>query len=339
MRYRLSLCWFLLLMGCGSSDGELEEKYLLANAYLTEGRYTEARPLYDEVIEARPEFIGALNNRGIVHHQLGTHQQALEDFDQVLQLYPDNYDAWFNRSGTLWAMGRWRTALEELDELSQQEDKAQIFFRRGLIQAEQGLMTEALASFGASLQRDPSDIESAVNMANTAFYLNKLSQADSILETVLLRDPEQHQALNTQSLIALEEGDVALALNLQQKVLELTPNDAYYLNNLGRIMLEMDSLQHSEQLVNESMLLDPDNPWVYRNKAHLYLKMGDIKQALVMLEQAQNLPKSYPIKDLNFLLGWAFQLDGRTSEACEWWRKGRDMGDQKSLQKWEEYCY
>ena len=70
MKPWLTLC-FWLLVGCGTSDSELEEKYILANAYLTEGRFADALPLYDEVLEARPEFIGALNNRGVVHNESG----------------------------------------------------------------------------------------------------------------------------------------------------------------------------------------------------------------------------------------------------------------------------
>jgi|GEM_PF-5653258 len=335
---RILYLTLLAVASCGDSDGALEEKFQQANQLLTQQNHEAALTLYNEVLAARPDFIKGLNNRGIVHTELGNYQLALADFDQILDTDPSHYDAWFNKTATLWAMGRWRSALEYLEELAQREDKAQIYFRMGLIEVEQGLMSEALDHFRSSWIKDPSDLLSAVNMANTAYYLDQFPLADSLINQVLSKDSKNHEALNTKSLLHLQSGDLAGAEDLVKQAIDLAPKNAYYINNLGRINLEMDSLARAEELINQSMLQDSENPWVYRNKAQLYLKMGDLTKAHSMLDRAQNLAQSFPIKDLHYLRGRVFELEQRASEACDAWKKGAEMGDAESAKKWQDQC-
>lgn len=333
--------WFLalVLLACtGKSEQELLKDFQRANLLLQQMDYAQAIELYDEIIHHSPEFVSAINNRGIAFYHQGMFQQALGDYDKALELQPDYFDAAFNRTNALWALGRWQPALEELQFLTGKYQNAPLYFRIGQIQGEQDHLQEALKAYDKALEFDSTHVESWINRGNTRYYMYRFEEASRDLKKALELDPGNPLAMNTLALLHAEQGEVVPALSLIDEAIKGDPENAYFLNNKGYVYLLMDSLDLAENLINQSMLADPDNPWVYRNKAIWYLKMRNPQKSLELLEKARVLFPQGHLQYIYYYLGLANEALGDPGTACDHWLQGKTLGESSSAYEWERKC-
>ena len=330
----------LIVYSCagGPSDEQLQRDFLEANVKLKSAAYEQAIAEYDRILEFSPQFIAAMNNRGIAYLELGRVPEALDDFDQALSLAPSDYDAAFNRTKALWISGRWQAALEELQLLSASHDSAAVYFRLGQINFENNRLEQAVEAFDQSIKRDSLNVESWINRGNIYYYLNQYQNSRRDIQQALRLQPQHPLAMNTQALLLVEQEQWNEALGWVKQAHLQEPEDPYILNNLGYVYLGMDSLSQAETHINASLLTDSDNAWAYRNKAIWYLKKQQAQRALELLEQAQTLNRRLPVKDLNYYLGEALMQLDKTKEACEAWYLGQERGEDKSTQRFQEDC-
>ncbi len=61
-------------------------------------RYDEALACYEKAIGVKPDFVQAMNNRGVTLRALGRIDEALASFDEALTLKPDFAKALSNRN-------------------------------------------------------------------------------------------------------------------------------------------------------------------------------------------------------------------------------------------------
>jgi tetratricopeptide (TPR) repeat protein len=109
-----------LLAGSASVPPSLltADDYLTrGNAYYEAGEYEAAVEAYNRALQLRPDFIEALNNRGVVLNGLGNFEDALKDFDRALRLKADDLVALNNRGIALSGMGRYQEALADFDRV------------------------------------------------------------------------------------------------------------------------------------------------------------------------------------------------------------------------------
>ncbi|GAB4469587.1 MAG: hypothetical protein OHK0037_27880 [Elainellaceae cyanobacterium] len=84
------------------------------------GRYAEALPYLDEVVEAEPNNAQIWLNRGLALAGLGRREPAIESFDRAIALQPDLAEAWIGKGETFVLLGREddaRTAFNKVVEL------------------------------------------------------------------------------------------------------------------------------------------------------------------------------------------------------------------------------
>jgi tetratricopeptide (TPR) repeat protein len=77
--------------------------FLAGTAYITRQQYPEAVAAFTRAIERAPHDALAFRNRGIVHAQLGAHQDALHDLNTAITLDPQDAVA-YNHRGIVYYM-------------------------------------------------------------------------------------------------------------------------------------------------------------------------------------------------------------------------------------------
>jgi tetratricopeptide (TPR) repeat protein len=90
----------------------------LIEFYLTSGRITNALPLLQKQLQARPEHLRAMLNLGIAHLQLGAHKESIEYFDRLLKLQPDSGPALLNRAQAHFVAGQLDAAQRDFNRLA-----------------------------------------------------------------------------------------------------------------------------------------------------------------------------------------------------------------------------
>ena len=69
---------------------------------------------YNLIIQNRPDFPGAYNNRAVAYREMGQHDQALQDLNHAIWLNPDFAEAYYNRGLTYRSLGQQAMAQQDL---------------------------------------------------------------------------------------------------------------------------------------------------------------------------------------------------------------------------------
>jgi starch phosphorylase len=80
--------------------------FVQASKLVEGGRYAEALPYLDEVVEAEPNDALIWLNRGLALAGLGRRESAIESFDRAIALQPDLTEAWIGKGEAFVLLGR-----------------------------------------------------------------------------------------------------------------------------------------------------------------------------------------------------------------------------------------
>ena len=83
-------------------------------AYKTVGKYDQALADYNLVLELKPDFAEAHNNRGNLYLSAGAYDQAIADYDRAVQIRPGYGEAFYNRATTLYIICKYPQAWHDL---------------------------------------------------------------------------------------------------------------------------------------------------------------------------------------------------------------------------------
>jgi Flp pilus assembly protein TadD len=176
----------------GGSHQQLFEQALSASR---EGRFAEALPLWNQVLELAPGDAAAWSNRGNVRLALGDPEAAIADQSQAMALDPGNADPHLNRGTAEEALGQWTAAaadyrwILERDAEAGREPDASALYNLGNVQGSQGDWAAAQASFRAAAEARPGFAMARSSAALATFQLGDLEAAEQQLRTVIRRYP------------------------------------------------------------------------------------------------------------------------------------------------------
>lgn len=161
-----------------SSEPSLPRVFEQALTASREGRFGDALPLWDQVLELAPEDASAWSNRGNVLLALGDPEAAIAAQDRAMQLDPANADPHLNRGTAEEALGRWAAAA---------------------------------ADYHWVLERNPADASALYNLGNVAGSLGDWPAARDCFEQAALARPGFAMARSSAALAAYQQGDLDAA--------------------------------------------------------------------------------------------------------------------------------
>jgi tetratricopeptide (TPR) repeat protein len=158
-----------------------------------EGRFSEALPLWDQVLQLAPQDAAAWSNRGNVQLALGDPLAAIADQDRALELEPASSDAHLNRGTAEEALARWGEAAADyrwiLEQADGGESRASALYNLGNVQGSQGDWDAARASYAAASLARPGFAMARASEALAAFQLGDLEAAEQQLRSIIRRYP------------------------------------------------------------------------------------------------------------------------------------------------------
>ncbi len=334
----LAISAILIVSGCSSEKTESDRFFMLGNEALDNREFDKAIELYSQAIKVDPNYASAYNNRGVAKVEDGRPHEAILDYNRAIEIDTAYKDARFNRVYALEEAGRVDDAFDDLLKLETvYSDSAFIHFYKGLLQTKLKDYDAGKVSFHRAIALDTTNTESYVNLATLHYFQNSLDSAQYWLTYVLKRDPNEANAYNTLSQVFLAEGEYTLALGALNQALKIVPREPYFLNNRGYVYLYMDSLETALEDINKSILANPMNAWAYRNKGIYYLKKGDYTEAIRLFEDA--LGRNTFLDEIYSYLGEAYHHQGKHDKACEYWKKGVQQNEVRSVSLANQYCH
>ena len=93
-------------------DSKINELYEFGMALFQNGKYSEAEPIFRDILKINPNYADVLNKLGIITHLKGNTKEASEYFERALELNPKYTEASLNLAIAYNDMGEFKKAQE-----------------------------------------------------------------------------------------------------------------------------------------------------------------------------------------------------------------------------------
>lgn len=159
-----------------------------------DGRFAEALPLWNQVLDLAPEDAAAWSNRGNVQLALGDPLAAIADQDRALALEPDSVDPHLNRGTAEEALARWDAAAADYRWILQREGsdsdgRASALYNLGNVQGSLHDWEAARHSFSEAALLRPGFAMARASAALATYQLGELDAAEQQLRALIRRYP------------------------------------------------------------------------------------------------------------------------------------------------------
>jgi len=251
-----------------------------------QGLLTEAKNSYQEILKLNPTFFDALQLLGVLLHQLGDHQAAIDLIDRAIEIYPHQPATYNNKGLALQELGHFDQAIACFDQaIALKPDYFEAFNNRGIAYIKVRKVTDAIASYDRALELSPNYAEAYFNRA-----------------------------------VALKEsGDPRAALANYDQAIKAKPNYAVAHLNRGVLLRELKQFSAAIASYDQAILAKPDYPEAYHNRGNALRDLRRIKEAVSDFENAVRYRPNYHEAYLN--LGVSLYELGRYDEALKSYNK------------------
>jgi tetratricopeptide (TPR) repeat protein len=298
---------------------DLVESFNNAFRLQQEGRLVEAETLYRAVLDVAPEHPGSHHLLGLVEHQLGRHEAALQSIKRAIALN-DSEPNYHNNLGTVY-----RT-LGKLDEaiacyrhaVGLRPDFAAAFNNLGIALLQKGEFAQAQRALERALEAKPDYAGAWFNLGNVLAARAEHAKAVEHYRHALAFDPNYVDALNNLGGALNELGQGNEAALCYQRVLALQPGNAAAHNNFGRVLAQRDELDAAIGHFREAIALQPHAIDAHINLGNVLLEQGDAPSAHQSYERALAIDRAHESARWND--GLALLVQGDLAEGFARWR-------------------
>jgi tetratricopeptide (TPR) repeat protein len=112
---RIAACDAVIAARRGTTEEMATAYYKRANGYRNQHRYDRALPDYDKALSLKPDYIAALNNRGLVYDARGQTDRAIQDYDEAIRIWPGFVHGLINRGYAHRSKRQYDRAIEDFD--------------------------------------------------------------------------------------------------------------------------------------------------------------------------------------------------------------------------------
>jgi predicted O-linked N-acetylglucosamine transferase (SPINDLY family) len=271
----------------------ISEVMELAFQYHQEGELSQAKKLYQQVLQVEPHHSEALHLLGVIATQEGNYETAVDLINQAILIDNSSPSFYNNLGNALWHLG---------------------------------LMTDAVTCFQQALALNPHFTEAYNNLGNVFKEENKLHEATTCYQQALVLNPNYTDAYYNLGLVFSEQGKVAEAIAYYQQLLTLEPNytDAYY--RLGEIFKQQGQLEEAANCYQHLLAYNPNDAEALNILGNVLSGQGQLFEAMGCYQRALALNPTYVEAHNN--LGNALRAQGKLSEAVSCFQRALTLAPQ-----------
>jgi Flp pilus assembly protein TadD len=219
----------------------VDEAMNLAVAHHQAGRLAEAEPLYRQVLAAVPDHPGALHLLGVIAHQVGRSDAAIDLIGRSIQLAPC------------------AAAYSNLGEALRRSNR----------------LEEAVAAYREAIRLEPEMASAYSNLGLALHHLRRFEEAERVLLKAIELDPTNAAAHQNLCNTLGDLGKVADAVTAGRQAVELGADTPAAWSDLGVACVEAMDLPGAREAFERSLALDPSRGDTHHNLAQVLLRAGD----------------------------------------------------------------
>ena len=231
----------------------------LGNVLFKEGKWDEARTLFQKAVEIDPTYVDARYNLGNAFFQRGQWNEAVEQFQKVVEMDP-HYARAHNNLGIIFVQkGQMEEAVAQYQQASEMDPNyAEPHNNLGTVLLQRGQIDEAVAQFQKALKINPRDVVAYNDLGEAFLKKGELDSAIICFQKAFEIDPGCAAAHYNLGNIFAQKGQWDEAVTQYQQALETNPNYVEAHNNLGIALLQKGRLNEAIAQFQEVVRLKPD---------------------------------------------------------------------------------
>jgi tetratricopeptide (TPR) repeat protein len=228
-------------------------------------RLAEAEVYFRQVLAAQPNHADALNLLGIIAHQTGRHELAVESIRQAIQQNGRNAGYFSNLGNVLYGHGKLDEAVAAYRQaINLKPDYADAYFNLGAVLREQGKLDDAVAAQRRAISLKPDYAEAHENLGVALAEQGKFDEAIAAYRQAIGIKPDHAKAHYNLGLALKEQGKLDEAIAAYRWAISLNPGFAEAHYNLGVALKEQGKLDESRRVLEKAVELAPRSAVTYR---------------------------------------------------------------------------
>lgn len=231
--------------------GQREVLYALAEEYLKEGKFDDAKSTIQELDKDYPADARSLRDVGVLLARYGLYEDAIQQFLAAEQSAPESDDIRYDLANAYFRRGLHREALAAALSVSEkgQQDDAYLALLAD-IYAHVGDGDRAEDLFQRAIKRNPENDQDYLSLALVELRQDKLSAAKSVLLQGQARVPGSGKIVWGLGLVAALEGETAQAANQFERALDLLPEWPGAYSTLGVFYYETGQIAKAKEVLD-----------------------------------------------------------------------------------------
>ena len=275
------------------------------------GRLAEAEAVYREILAAQPGNPDALSLLGLVAHQRGMNESAVELIEKAHRLGRPQAFSWNSLGMAYFSLNRPDKAKHCFGKaLKLQPDYAEAHNNLGAAFKALSRSADAVNCYHRAVALRPDYADAYYNLANLLEDLGRMEEAEQGYRRVLAIKPDYAEACSNLGMVLAYLGRPEEAEQCCRRALALQPGLAEAHCNLGDILMDLGRIDEAEQSIRRAVALRPDS-------AAMNYRLGATLHDAGRLEEAEQCYRQAFALDANHAEArWALTVS-RVASRCD----------------------
>ena len=267
----------LLGFGQTNTDGVIT---LGRNALYYED-YALSIQYFNQAIQAKPYLYEPFFYRAVAKYYLGDYQGALEDCSSSIERDPFIDDCYKLRAITYIMVGKYSEAIRDYRQLlSMQVENRDFWSNMVLCETQLDSLDEANSLLDSMIVKWPNYARCYIIKAQIAVQQKDTVSADTLLNQALRVSPFEVDAWSAKGLLYLQRSDFKNAENAYDKAILQTPKEAGFYLNRALARYRQHNLRGAMDDYDISLDIEPDNYLGHYNRGLLRMQVGENNLAI-----------------------------------------------------------
>ncbi len=225
------------------------------------GRLPEAESMYRQILQAYPDQPVAVHLLGVVAHQVGQKEIAVDLISKALAIKPDYLEAHYNLGNVFKEQGRLEDSVACYQKaLAIQPDYPEAHNNLGNVFEELGRLDEAVACYRKALAIKPDYLGAHYNLGNAFKELGRLDEAVACYRNALAIKPDYPEAHNSLGIAFEELGRLDEAVACYRKALAIKPDYLEAYERLGLVCITLGHFSESRAAFDQAFRIGHGGP-------------------------------------------------------------------------------
>ncbi len=265
-----------------------------AIAFHQQGAFTQAEALYKEVLNLEPRNADAIHLLGVIAHQTGHNQVAVDMISQAIVINPNVASYYCNLGNSLQELKQFESAVANFDKaISIKPDYDKAYSNRGISLKELKQFHAAVISFDKAIALNPDFAEAYTNRGNVLHELKQFDAAVVSFNKAIALKPDVAEVYYNRGISLKELNQYQAAIESYEKALDLKPNFAEAYSNRGNAQHEFKQYETAVASFEKALSLKPDYAEAYYNKGNALQELKKFDVAIASFDKAIALKPDY----------------------------------------------